>query len=78
MNERIYIALDVETTGLSAEADELIEIAAVKFRGDELLDQYSRFIRPYRELPLHITRLTGITPADLVNAPRYDKIVCLR
>ena len=74
MHERIYIALDVETTGFSSEADDLIEIAAVKFRGDELLDQYSCFIRPYRELPLHITRLTGITPADLVNAPRFNDV----
>jgi predicted DnaQ family exonuclease/DinG family helicase len=74
MNERIYVALDVETTGLVAGVDELIEVAAVTFRGDEILEQYSQLVQPRQDLPLKITRLTGITPADLANAPRFNQI----
>ncbi len=74
MQERIYVAIDVESTGLVAGVDELIEVAAVRFRGDELLEQYSQLIRPRQALPLKITRLTGITPEDLADAPRFNAI----
>src|SRR5215468_3120852 len=72
--ERIFIALDVETTGLEAGVDEIIEVAAVKFRGDEVLETFQHMVRPRQPLPLKITRLTGITAADLANAPRFSEI----
>ncbi|PDW01738.1 helicase C-terminal domain-containing protein [Candidatus Viridilinea mediisalina] len=74
MNERIYVALDVETTGLTLGVDELIEVAAVKFRPGEILEQYSQLVRPRQALPLKITRITGITPADLEHAPTFNAI----
>ncbi len=74
MNERIYVAIDVETTGLVAGVDELIEVAAVKFRNDEILESYSQLVRPLQPLPLKITRLTGITAEDLEPAPRFNEI----
>ncbi len=74
MNDRIYVALDVETTGLVAGVDEIIEVAAVRFRGDEVLETYSQFVRPRQSLPLKITRLTGITPEHLARAPRFNAI----
>jgi DNA polymerase-3 subunit epsilon/ATP-dependent DNA helicase DinG len=74
MNDRIYVALDVETTGLVAGVDEIIEVAAVRFRGDEMLETYSQFVRPRQSLPLKITRLTGITPEHLARAPRFNAI----
>ncbi len=74
MNDRIYVALDVETTGLVAGVDEIIEVAAVRFRGAEVLETYSQFVRPRQSLPLKITRLTGITPEHLARAPRFNAI----
>lgn len=74
MSERVFVAVDVESTGLVAGVDEIIEVAAVKFRGDELLDTYSQLVRPRQSLPLKITRLTGITPESLESAPRFNEI----
>lgn len=74
MSERVYVAIDVESTGLVAGVDEIIEVAAVKFRGDELLETYSQLVRPRQALPLKITRLTGITPEALEGAPRFNEI----
>ncbi|NTW97796.1 MAG: DNA polymerase III subunit epsilon, partial [Oscillochloris sp.] len=74
MNERIFVALDVETTGLQAGVDEIIEFAAVKFRGGEIIERYSQLVAPRQPLPLKITRLTGIRPEDLVGAPRFNEI----
>jgi len=74
MSERVFVALDVESTGLVAGTDEIIEVAAVKFRGDELLETFSQFVSPHQALPLKISRLTGITPAQLAGAPRFNEV----
>jgi DNA polymerase-3 subunit epsilon/ATP-dependent DNA helicase DinG len=72
--ERILIALDVETTGLEAGVDELIEVAAVKFRGAEILETFSQLVRPRQSVPLKISRLTGISVAMLADAPRFPDV----
>ncbi len=70
---RTYIALDLETTGLSVDHDAIIEIGAVKFTGEETLDTFSTFVNPGRPIPPEITQLTGIRDADVVGAPSvYD------
>jgi DNA polymerase-3 subunit epsilon/ATP-dependent DNA helicase DinG len=58
---RTLVSLDLETTGLDSERDEIIEIGIIRFRGDEILDKWSSLIRPQREIPSKIIELTGIT-----------------
>jgi DNA polymerase-3 subunit epsilon/ATP-dependent DNA helicase DinG len=68
-----YVALDLETTGVDAQRDAIIEIGAARFRRDELLDTYSTFVDPGRRIPHDITILTGITDQDVRGAPHlYD------
>ena len=66
---RIYVALDLETTGLDPQRDSILEIGAVKFRGDEVLDKFSSLVNPGRPVPPKITELTGITDEMVQNAP---------
>lgn len=72
--EQIYVALDLEMTGLEAEEDEIIEIGAVKFQGATVLATYSQLINPRGALPLNITRITGITREELEQAPRFEEV----
>jgi DNA polymerase-3 subunit epsilon/ATP-dependent DNA helicase DinG len=72
---RIYVALDLETTGLQADRDAIIEIGAVKFRGDEILGEWSSLINPGRPLPHKIARLTGINPRDVERAPSLAQVL---
>lgn len=72
---RIYVALDLETTGLQAERDAIVEIGAVKFRGDDVLDTWSSLVNPGRALPHKITRLTGITQGELERAPSLTAVL---
>jgi len=65
----IYVALDIETTGLDPDRDAIIEIGAVKFRGQEVLDTWSSLVNPQRPLPYNIQRLTGISPDEVSSAP---------
>jgi len=72
---RIYVALDLETTGLQADRDAIIEIGAVKFRGTEILGEWSSLVNPGRPLPHKIARLTGITPREVERAPTLARVL---
>jgi DNA polymerase-3 subunit epsilon/ATP-dependent DNA helicase DinG len=72
---RIYIALDLEFTGLNPERDTILEVGAVKFRQDQVLDKWSCLVNPGRALPAKVSRLTGITAADLERAPSFRSLV---
>ncbi|MDE7298519.1 MAG: 3'-5' exonuclease [Lachnospiraceae bacterium] len=56
-----YLAVDIETTGLSPERDRIIEIGAVKYQNGEPRGEYSCLIRIGQLLPQRIVELTGIT-----------------
>ena len=72
--EQVYVSLDLETTGLDAERDTILEIGAVRFRGDEVLDTFETFVNPGRPIPDHIQRLTGIRPRQVERAPSFYSI----
>jgi DNA polymerase-3 subunit epsilon/ATP-dependent DNA helicase DinG len=69
-----YVVLDIETTGLNAERDAIIEIGAVKFSGSEILESWSSLVNPRRELSRKIQRLTGIGQEELDGAPSMFEI----
>ena len=67
----ICVSLDLETTGLNSDIDDIIEIGAVKFEGQRVLGTYSSLVNPGRSIPPPIERLTGLFTADLKNAPPF-------
>jgi DNA polymerase-3 subunit epsilon/ATP-dependent DNA helicase DinG len=72
---RTYISLDLETTGLDAEQDAILEIGAVRFKGSQTLETYSTLVDPGRPVPYKIQHLTGITPADIQGAPTLNEVL---
>ncbi|MCR4657434.1 MAG: PolC-type DNA polymerase III [Lachnospiraceae bacterium] len=56
-----FVVFDIETTGRSAAADEIIEIGAVKIEDGSVTDRFSEFVNPKRPIPYRITQLTRIT-----------------
>ncbi len=66
LEEVEYVVFDVETTGLSANFNKLIEIGAVKVRGGQIVDRYQCFIKIDEQLSEFTTSLTGITDEDLL------------
>ncbi len=69
-----WVAIDLETTGLSQEDDEIIEIGAVRFHGDEVVDTFHSFVNPNRRLSDFTRRYTGITQADVNRAPTFPTV----
>jgi len=60
-----FVVIDVETTGLSAESDEIIEIGALKTDGAKTIAKFHALVKPGAALPAAIIQLTGITDALL-------------
>ena len=69
-----FVAIDLETTGLSFELDRIIEVGAVKFRGHERIDTFHTLVNPYRQLSPFIQRLTGISQAEVDKAPPFAAV----
>ena len=65
------VIFDLETTGLSPERDEIIQIAAVRMVNGMVQPHtsFSTFVNPGRPLPTFITGYTGITEAQVRRAP---------
>ena len=71
--DRNVVVVDTETTGLSFNHDELIQIAAARLECGEIVDWYVTFVNPGQELPEEIAHLTGICEDDLAGAPSPDE-----
>ena len=70
-----YVVLDIETTGLSAKHDDIIELAAIKIRLGRQIDTFESLIATDQVLPLDIQQLTGIHPEDLESAPESSTVI---
>lgn len=70
-----YLAFDVETTGLSPETDEIIEIGALKVRDGKVYDRFICFVKPSEPVPERITQITGITNEMLRDAAEKETVI---
>ncbi len=68
------VAVDIETTGLDADRDAIIEIGAVRFAGSRVEAEWSSLVNPKRHVPEFITGLTGIDDAMLRSAPGVREV----
>ncbi|MBI2723685.1 MAG: hypothetical protein HYX50_01350 [Chloroflexi bacterium] len=69
-----YVALDLETTGLDLETDEIIEVAAIRFDTNGVLETFHTLVNPHRSLEYRIALLTAIDAAELEAAPPFATI----
>lgn len=70
-----YCVVDIETTGLSPETCEIIEIAAVRYRNGKKAAVFSTFVKPVSPIPAFITSMTGINDAAVKDAPDIAEAV---
>jgi DNA polymerase III epsilon subunit family exonuclease len=71
----VRVAIDLETTGLSPEQDAIVEIGAVKFAGERVLDTFETFVSSRAPMPYRIQRLTGIKPEQIRSAPALGAVL---
>ena len=78
-----YVVVDLETTGLDPyKGCEIIEIGVTEIVNNQIIKNYSRFVKPKKEIPAFITEITNITN-DMVKdedsieevLPRFRKYI---
>ena len=75
LSDATYVVFDIETTGLSAVYNKIIELAAVKIRNGEIIDRFESFANPHHPLSAFTIELTGITDDMVKDAPEPEEVL---
>ena len=70
-----FVITDLETTGSIKGKDRIIEIAALKVRDGQVIDQFESLVDPQKKIPWQITKLTKIDNATVENAPKIQEVL---
>ena len=72
----MIVVLDLETTGLSASKDKIIEVALVKFdeKTFEVVEEYSTLVNPEIHIPELNSSITNIYDNDVSDSPLWSEI----
>lgn len=67
-----YIAFDIETTGLNANVDRIIELGAVKFENGEIIDEFNSLVNAGVSNSFSAMAVNHITNEMITSAPKED------
>lgn len=71
-----FIAWDLETTGLHPASSQIVELGAVRFRGNGVvLDQFQRVVDPQCRIPAAAFQVHGITNAMVRGQPTLSEVL---
>lgn len=70
-----YVVLDLETTWLTPYREWITEIAAIKCRNGQPIEEFQTLVNPQRHIPLWIERLTWITNEMVADAPIISEVM---
>lgn len=79
-DQAVFVVLDLETTGLDPAKDNIIEVGAVRFSWGTPMealaaaDRLDILVNPGMPIPKEATDLTGISDADVANAPPIERV----
>lgn len=72
--EASFTVIDVETTGLSAVRNRIIEIGMVRVEKLKIKSRFHSLINPNTYIPSFITQFTGISNDDVEDAPAFEDL----
>ena len=70
----MYTIVDLETTGGKFNEESIIEVAAYKFDGVAITDQFISLVNPQRDIHPYVEKLTGITSKMVKTAPKFHEV----
>lgn len=72
---RSFVVFDLETTGLSEDTHEIIQIGAIKFDFGEPVEIFRTYIKPKKKITERITKINGITNTMVQDAPTIEEVL---
>jgi DNA polymerase-3 subunit epsilon len=70
----LFTIVDIETTGAVYNYGKITEIAILVHNGEYITDSFQTLINPGIDIPIYITRMTGITNQMVRNAPGFFEV----
>ncbi len=70
----MFCIIDIESSGGPFGKEAMIEIAAFRYDGEEVVDQLISLVHPHRSVQPYVSNMTGITDKMLLRAPRFHEI----
>lgn len=67
--------IDVETTGTNPRSDRIIEIGIIRVEKNKITDTLNSLINPQAHIPEQITQMTGISRAEIEQAPIFEEVI---
>lgn len=71
---RMFCVIDIESTGGAYGKESIMEIAAFRYDGNEVVDQLISLVHPHKKIQHFVSKMTGINEKMLVRAPRFHEI----
>lgn len=68
MNDRPYVFLDAETTGVDPYTDRIVQLTLIEYPSGET---FTSLVNPGRPIPAEVTKIHGITDEDVKDAPPF-------
>ncbi len=72
---RDYVVFDLETTGISPNYDEVVEISAIKVRKGRVVEEFNTLVNPKRPIPRRASQVNGITNEMVAEAPLFEEVL---
>lgn len=69
-----FTALDIETTGREVTSAQVIEIAVVRVRGGQVVEEYSTLVKPRVPIEPGATATHGISEEEVADAPFFEAV----
>lgn len=69
-----FIAIDTETTGLTASDNDIIEVTAIKFKNFVPVSVFTTLLKPQNPIPERASIINGITDEMVQSAPTFAQI----
>ena len=69
------MVFDLETTGVSCNSDEVVEISAIKVIGGEVVDEFTTLVNPGRPIPYYASEVNGITDDMVKDSPFFEEVL---
>lgn len=70
----VFTAFDTETTGLYCASDRIVEIGAVKFDKNGIVNTYEALIHPQIEIPKQAVDVHGISNEMVLSCPAFKEV----
>jgi DNA polymerase III epsilon subunit family exonuclease len=73
--QTVFVAFDLETTGLSPQYDRIVEIGAVKFVDGREIVRFNALVNPGMPMPAGASSVNGIIDAMLAGKPAIEAVL---